>query len=180
MITSSPYSVQLKHGLLLLLAVFSICSPSAYAAQWYHVEVVVFEQLDAVSDEAAPEKMVPSASLTPESNTDLIQPAAVKTLVNDAARLKRTGSYRVLYHKAWQQPIQTKSQAKSVQLSNAAIHGRVRLHKGTYLYATVDIQQQQLTLTGLPYLQQAQRVRAKKTHYFDHPQLGVLLKLTPI
>lgn len=177
---SFTHPVRLSHYFLLLLGLFFISSPSADASQWYHVEVMVFEQLDAISNEAAPERMVPSATLTPESNTDHIRPTAINTLVNDAARLKQTGSYRVLYHKAWQQPIQTKSQAQSVQISNATIHGRVRLHKGTYLYATVDIQLQQLGLNGLPYLQQSQRVRAKKTHYFDHPQLGVLLKLTPL
>lgn len=180
MTTSLTYSVRLTHCLLLLLGLFFINSSSVYAAQWYHVEVVVFEQLGAVNDEVAPEKNVPSANVTPESQTNLTRPAAVKTLVNHAARLKQSGSYRVLYHKAWQQPIQTRSQAKSVQLNNADIQGRIRLHKGTYLYATVDIQRQQLSSTGLPYLEQAQRVRANKTHYFDHPQLGVLLKLTPI
>ncbi len=166
-----------------LLALFWLLfaqSPMAYAAQWYHVEIVVFEQLHAVSDEVAPERIVPPASLTPNSSNDAMRPASVSSLNGEATRLKNAGAYRVLSHQAWQQPIQTKSNAQSVNISNQFINGRVRLHKGTYLYATLDIQLQQLSLEGQPYLQQAQRIRSKKTHYFDHPKMGALLKITPL
>ena len=70
------------------------------------------------------------------------------------------------------------------------IYGRLRLHKGTYLYATLDLQLNRVSRQNnnwsdanavrKPYLQEARRVRSIKLHFFDHPNLGALLKLTPI
>jgi hypothetical protein len=98
----------------------------------------------------------------------------------------------VHYHQSWRQPIKTKSQAKSIKITstNGMITGRIRLHKSTYLYATIDMQLNRArhqdnnwSDTGAvqkPYLQEARRVRSKKLHFFDHPNMGVLLKLTPL
>lgn len=168
-----------------LLSCFAIVlallfSPVSNAQQWYHVEVLVFKNLNGMTDEMAPDETVPGSTYTPDSNAELMKPANVESLTDSARRLNKASAYQVLYHRAWQQPIALKADAKSVEISNNKVFGRVRLHKGTYLYATVDLQLQELTASGLPYLQQAQRVRSNKTHYFDHPQLGALLRLTPI
>lgn len=165
---------------LALFGMLLLISPSSYAQQWYHVEVLVFEQTGAASDEVAGENVVPSASYTPNSNNNDIQPAGLSTLKGAATRLRNSSQYQVLYHSAWKQPIHTKAKAKSVLIKNNNINGRVRFHKGTYLYGTLDVQLQQLQVGGRPYLKQTQRVRKDKVHFFDHSKLGVLLKLTPL
>ena len=162
---------------------------NSLAEQWYHVELVVFEQLDSVSDEQAPVARVPNASFDPNTTNDMMQPAANKTLTGSASRLKKSPRYQVHYHQSWKQPLKTKANAKSVAINNSLINGRVRLHKGTYLYATVDLQLDRTTQTDdwsevggqrKHYLKETRRVRRDKLHFFDHPHLGALLKLTPI
>lgn len=162
---------------LMALLMFSQASS---AERWYHVELIVFEQLDSVSDELAPVATVPNASLTPNSNNDLIQPAANATLNESAAKLKNSQHYQVRYHQAWEQPIKTKSEAQAISINNAMLNGRVRLHKGTYLYATVDLQLNTSGDDHKPYLKQSRRVRSGQLQFFDHPNLGALLKLTPL
>lgn len=173
---------------LCLLGLLSF-SQISFAEQWYHVELVVFEQLDSVSDEQAPVARVPNASLDPNTTNDMMQPAANKTLTGSASRLKKSPRYQVHYHQSWKQPIKTKANAKSIAINNSLINGRVRLHKGTYLYATVDLQLDRVTQTDdwsevggqrRHYLKETRRVRRDKLHFFDHPHLGALLKLTPI
>jgi len=182
-------ALTLKLTSLIGLMLFSQLS---YAQQWYHVELIVFEQLESVSDEQASNAVVPAASYSPSTNNALIKPSKNSTLLDSASKLKRSPFYQVHYHQSWRQPIQTKSQAKSLQIvsANDMIHGRIRLHKGTYLYATLDLQLNRISRqndnnSGIssirkPYLQDARRVRSKKLHFFDHPNLGALLKLTPI
>ena len=173
---------------LCLLGLLSF-SQISFAEQWYHVELVVFEQLDSVSDEQAPVARVPNASFDPNTTNDMMQPAANKTLTGSASRLKKSPRYQVHYHQSWKQPIKTKANAKSIAINNSLINGRVRLHKGTYLYATVDLQLDRVTQTDdwsevggqrRHYLKETRRVRRDKLHFFDHPHLGALLKLTPI
>ena len=178
--------ILLKAMCLLGLLSFSQIS---FAEQWYHVELVVFEQLDSVSDEQAPVARVPNASFDPNTTNDMMQPAANKTLTGSASRLKKSPRYQVHCHQSWKQPIKTKANAKSIAINNSLINGRVRLHKGTYLYATVDLQLDRVTQTDdwsevggqrRHYLKETRRVRRDKLHFFDHPHLGALLKLTPI
>ena len=173
---------------LCLLGLLSF-SQISFAEQWYHVELVVFEQLDSVSDEQAPVACVPSALFDPNSTNDMIQPAANKTLTGSASRLKKSPRYQVHYHQSWEQPIKTKANAKSIAINNSLINGRVRLHKGTYLFATVDLQLDRVTQTDdwsevggqrRHYLKETRRVRRDKLHFFDHPHLGALLSLTTI
>ena len=119
----------------------------------------------------------------------MIQPSANKTLTGSASRLKKSPRYQVHYHQSWEQPIKTKANAKSIAINNSLINGRVRLHKGTYLFATVDLQLDRVTHTDdlsevggqrRHYLKETRRVRRDKLHFFDHPHLGTLLSLTPI
>lgn len=171
------------------LLAYLFISSSAYAQQWYHIELIVFEQLDTVTDEQSPVGSVPGASFSPLTQNELIHPAKPQTLLDTARSLKQSGRYQVHYHEAWQQPILTKASAKSIKVDSDMVSGRLRLHKGTYLYATVDLQLNRVMQNNdwsevggvrKPYLKEARRIRSKKLHFFDHPHLGALLKLTPI
>jgi hypothetical protein len=170
------------------------------AQQWYHVELVVFEQLDAITDEQWPEMNdLEQATLNPEMANLLIQPAVNESLTQSASRLSRSQSYRVHYHKAWQQPVLSKRTAKPINIKsdNEMITGNIRLYKSTYLHAQLDLWLQQnvglinswsdnspegLTIEAPrnPNLKQSRRIRSKKIFFFDHPAFGALLHLTPI
>lgn len=190
-----------RHIYLQIITAFSLLFSwqLSYAQQWYQVEVIVFEQLTAISDEQWPVmSSIPSAPLDPDMATDVIQPGVKQALVDSAKRLANSSRYRLHYHQAWQQPILTKRHAQAVEIINPnnSVEGNIRLYKGTYLYSKVDIwlnknQPVQTSWSDTdyqaidsaprnPHLLEARRVRSKKLHYFDHPKIGVLLQLTPI
>lgn len=183
----------------LSLLAFSI---NSYADQWYHVELIVFEQLDTVTDEQWPQMPeLTAALLTPQSVSKLIQPASNESLLNSAERLNRSAAYQVHYHSSWQQPIMRKRSAKfiNIQSNDELIQGKMRLYKSTYLHAALDLwfvensthvnSWSDVSPDGIgididaprnPHLIESRRIRSKKLYFFDHPKMGALLKLTPI
>ncbi|OUR64253.1 hypothetical protein A9Q79_07380 [Methylophaga sp. 42_25_T18] len=170
------------------------------AEQWYHVELVVFEQLNTITDEQWPQsELQEPAPLSTDMATPLIQPAENETLVAAAQRLNRSSRYRVHYHQAWQQPVLEKrlAQAITVQSENEMIDGNIRLYKATYLHAELDLWLMQnaglvnawsdaspegidISAPRNPNLNESRRIRSKKLYFFDHPKLGALIQLTPI
>jgi len=145
------------------LLTFSI---NSFAEQWYHVELIVFEQLNTVTDEEWPEMVAQAPiELTPQTSSLSMQAAETETLLNAAARLERSSRYQVHYHQAWQQPIMKKRYAKAVAIRSGSdipldtempldsdmltdtdrpidsdiISGSIRLYKSTYLHAALDL-----------------------------------------
>jgi hypothetical protein len=167
---------------VLLTLFVSLSHGITHAEQWYHVEVIAFEQLNSSTDEQWPVlNSLPNASLTPSMATQLIQPAKTDTLNDSAQRLRQSSQYRVHYHRAWQQPIKRKYSAKAVKLSSpdSRISGSLKLYKGTYLFASVDLALNNSS-QRTPNLVESRRIHSKKLHFFDHPKIGFLLQLTPI
>lgn len=126
----------------------------AHAQQWYHVELIVFEQLNTVTDEKWPETpLLEPAPLNATMATPLIQPTSNESLVSIAQRLNRSPRYQVHYHQAWQQPILEKATAQAVAVQSepksefdsesvpldALLDGNIRLYKATYLHAQLDL-----------------------------------------
>lgn len=166
-----------------LFSILLLCSLSSYAhaQQWYHVEFIVFEQLNTYTDEAWPDTSFNiSAPLSPSDSGKLIRPAKNSTLIQTAARLQKSRDYRVLYHKSWQQPIMTKSHSRAVTINSndGSINGSVRFFKSTYLHAALDLQLMQGAQS--PRLIESRRIRKKKLYFFDHPKMGALLQITPL
>lgn len=186
----------------LLASTLILFSISSYAEQWYHVELIVFEQLNTITDEQWPEMIESTpAELTPLMASEFIQPSKNETLLTYQSRLNRSPRYRVDYHQAWQQPIMKKRYAKSVEVSseNEMIAGSIRLYKSTYLHAALDLWLKEnvsdininswsdvspegeiIDIPRNPNLKESRRIRSKKLYFFDHPKLGVILQLTPI
>jgi len=181
----------------LSLLVFSI---NSHADQWYHVELIVFEQVDTITDEQWPEMIdIKAAKLTPSTSSKLIQPAKNESLLNSASRLNSSPRYQVHYHQAWQQPIMKKRRAQAVAVNseNELIEGSIRLYKSTYLHAALNLwlKENSIPVTSWsdvsldgdiidvprnPNLKESRRIRSKKMYFFDHPKLGAVLQLTPI
>ncbi len=196
-----PMTIHTQLRALLYALPFLLYSILAQADPWYHVEILVFEHLDTLTDEQWPEiddKTGPDL-LIPGKATSLIKPDAPYTLNQVAKRLARSAHYKVLYHQAWQQPILKKRHAKAVKIINKdqSVSGSLRLYKATYLYAKADLwlmnSQQNLRhdtqmqntredwgALRFPHLKQVHRIKIKRLYYFDHPRFGVLLQLTPI
>jgi len=187
----------LKH----ILFVLSLClfSSNSIAAQWYHVELIVFENLNSISDEKWPVMDVKRGKLSLGGGSKIVRSANISTLMEVASRLNKSSQYRVYYHRAWKQPIMRKGREKSIDLvaGNNKISGSIKLYKSTYLHAELDIwltentvqfdgefvaSQEGSNIGRLrnPNLKETRRIRSEKLYFFDHPKLGAILKLTPI
>ena len=197
------YTLAMKSHLLtqclvaLSLLAFSINSS---ADQWYHVELIVFEQLDTITDEQWPKMGEQEIiELTPQTASVLIQPTETESLLSQVSRLERSPSYQVHYHQAWQQPIMKKRHAQAVAITSEdeMVNGSIRLYKSTYLHAGLDLwlnentsditswsdispEGEVIDFPRNPNLKESRRIRSKKLYFFDHPKLGALLQLTPI
>mgnify|MGYP003385461887 CR=1 FL=1 len=166
-----------------------LTSIQSYADQWYHVELVVFEQLNTFSDEQWPTMSGNeiNASLAPGMANSFIQPATNNSLNSVASRLNSSSQYRVHYHQAWQQYIMRKGGAKAVKISstNGLIEGSVLLDKATYLHATVNLWLKQnkgmanswsdgsakgtdISAPRNPHLVESRRIRSNELDFFDH------------
>lgn len=256
-------------SLLTLLASLSHASKNEVDAEslqkWYKVEVIIFTQRDVFGDELASRDIVMSY---PENIIDLDDnlagfvtlPDGERELGPDAYSLNRTGVYKVLFHKAWQQPGLAPTAAPWINVDiageNTAINGSLRVYLSSYLHMESNIWQvsyatalestnpqplDNATLTaGDPFqptpdtdllvsaptpwpqppispialsklrteeqsnspalnpvaadaedliaaqksieeiilLKQASRLKLNKLHYFDHPKMGLLFKVT--
>ncbi|MCX4188201.1 CsiV family protein [Methylophaga sp. OBS4] len=190
-----PLFIRLMFALTLALLSFG-----ASAQQWYHVELLVFERFSGADAEHWPVMSnIRSGSLNPQMANNYIQPASTETLAGVAQRLRGSANYRVHYHKAWQQPVLSKSSAKGIQIKsdNNLVEGQLKLYKVTYLHADIDLwfkengsrisswsdtSNQGVDLSGPnnPHLQQIRRIRSKELIYFDHPRIAAIMELTPV
>lgn len=173
----------------------------AYAQQWYHVELVVFERFSGLNAEQWPTMgQVRNGSLSPQMSNNYIQPAAVESLAGVSQKLKNSSNYRVHFHQAWQQPVLSKRSAKGVQISstNNLVEGQLKLYRVSYLHADIDLWFKEngsqtssnwssalpegVDLGGPknPHLAQIRRVKSGELIYFDHPRLAAILQITPV
>lgn len=129
------------------------------AEDWYTVEVIIFANNgnDALDDEYWPEipdlPVRSSISLAPPSNSDedlaAFQqlPKSLLSLNQELAQLKRSSSYRVLYHSGWMQPVAETQNPKPVRIQGGNIldngmfelDGYIAVGKGRYLHFRPDL-----------------------------------------
>jgi len=131
---------------------------AAVAEQWYHVEVIVFENLATVTDEQWPQMPTQAeVPLSPDTASNIIQPAENSSLLISAQKLSQSANYNVLYHRAWLQPLLAKADAEAVNLrsDDGVLEGDIRLYRATYLHAALnlwltDAEPQPLNTLALP------------------------------
>lgn len=189
-----------KPQCLLTLCFLLLLSMPSYADQWYQVELIVFEQLDTITDEQWPHmEKQQTASLLPNMATMQIQPATTKSLDHIVESLEASPQYQARYHRAWLQPIADKENALAINIhsANKLIEGSLKLYKAIYLHAALDLWLvQNVGITNSwsdvspegvdinaprnPNLVESRRIRSKKLYFFDHPKMGAILQLTPV
>ncbi|HEC75544.1 MAG TPA: hypothetical protein ENI26_14440 [Methylophaga aminisulfidivorans] len=190
--------MKIQHPLITLISLllFMSLSSSVMAAQWYQVELVVFERYSGSNAESWPEmRSINNGSLSPNSNNQLIKPATMNHLAGVSQRLSKASNYRVLYQESWRQPILSKSRSKSVNIesSNGLIEGRIKLFRISYLHADIDLwfkengdipfaaeDSSNVNYPYNPHLEQIRRIRSNKLNYFDHPRVAAIIQITPI
>jgi hypothetical protein len=112
-----------------------------------------------------------------------------------AARLDRSGRYRVLLHGAWIAPLPDRDAPLPMLIQTGAksgdrwrIEGTIAVTVARYLHADVELRYLvDATAPNDPtapptYLEMREdrRLRSGELHYLDHPRFGVLLQIDPV
>ena len=170
---------------LVLLAVPLSALPAA-STTLYDIEVLVFEnsQPGLEGGEAWKELRKELGDIeqaaTPEG-----APAPDSALSQAAGALERGGQHRILVHKRWQQNADAKSATTPLRLQSAnnQLDGTLRFYFNRSLYVELNLALQDPRGTsGVKafHLNEHRRVRPQEIHYFDHPKLGALVRVTAV
>jgi hypothetical protein len=104
-------------------------------------------------------------------------------LKSAADTLARDGGYKIVLHRRWRQAAEEKSATKPVRLRDAEgqLDGALRFYTSRFLLVDLDVMLKETggAASELTYrLSEHRRVKTQETYYFDHPKLGVLLRVT--
>lgn len=171
-----------------LLSTLPAGAASADKESTYEIEIVVFEnrlpeltgdEMLARDAEARVKKL--ESAVTPEAAVN--RPYLYPTLTS---LLDQDGHYRVLAHQHWQQTIDAKTVARPVRVTAAnpaELEGTIRFFMSRHLHLDVDLLYRDTTpgSDNLVYrLSEQRKLKSQETHYFDHPRLGVLVRVMPL
>lgn len=173
----------------LLYTLLSLVATSTFAAasdkdSLYEVEVVVFEHRNVSAggeSDPAGKSGAPVAGL--DNAVAPVAPATGRYHLAGAAQLEKDGHYRVLSHQRWIQPMDSKAVVKARRIRvGDELDGQVRVYLSRYLHADVQLVLKAEASDGARYfrLDEQRRVKNQETHYFDHPRLGVLLRVSAL
>jgi hypothetical protein len=169
----------------LIACLFVGAATAAPVATAYDVEVLVFETL--LPQLEGGEVFSRNGGAAPDiAGAVLADTVATEgTLANAATLLQREGAHRVLLHQRWRQAAEEKSASKPVRLRSAdgQLDGSLRFYLSRFLHVDVDVAMQDRAATvgeNNYRLTEHRRIKTQELNYFDHPKLGVLLRVTAV
>lgn len=124
-----------------------------YAGTPFEIEMIVFERVQGMEQSretwpAAPQLQYPGNWVdfdTARGSGLFLSPVATR-LDNKVAALRRGGSYRVLFHKAWRQVLQLKRKSPAILIAGGEtfgdhrrLEGSVTLSVSRYLHLSTDL-----------------------------------------
>jgi hypothetical protein len=181
------FTLLLLSGFCLLGTLPTLAAP-AEKESTYEVEVVIFENRlpEFIGDELLAqigEQKINKSDIAVTPEPAVSEPYLYPTISN---LLTQDGRYRVLAHQHWQQTIDAKSIAKPVTVvaSNPAeLEGTIRFFMSRHLHLSVDLLYRDVTTEAgsvVYRLKEQRKLKAQETHYFDHPRLGMLVRIMPL
>ena len=171
-------------GLALLAA--PLAAVPAASTTLYDIEVLVFEnrQPGLEGGEAWKDIRKELGDLEEAAVPEGV-PAPDSALSQAAAALDRGGQHRILVHKRWQQNADAKSATTPLRLQSTdnELDGTLRFYLSRFLHVELNLtlQEDRRESGAKPYqLTEHRRVRPQEIHYFDHPKLGALVRVTQV
>ena len=196
----------IKNRIISILLVLML--PTAVnAANWYKVELLVFENLgpdysgevwDVQHEYPDLQRSVEIITAIPGDEDGLIAfkglNAAAKKLSGIYASLKSSSEYRPIMHTGWQQPAMNGNNARSVHIKledqfKTRLDGSVRIRSGHYLYIDIDLayfhglsagsEAEKLNSNAaFTLMNETRKVKLNEIHYFDHPLFGLVMRVS--
>lgn len=172
----------------------------ARAEPLYQIEVLVFARTGAPGGD---ETWVPVESAKPPEGVEQAVPPTGAPSADSPLRaarqaLQQHSTFRVLAYKTWTQGAQPRASAQMFRLrgENDAnpreLDGTARFYSNRALLMDLDLALEgqdpnagfldRLSAGDKPVLfriHETRRMRARETHYFDHPMFGALVRVTP-
>jgi hypothetical protein len=171
---------------VLLASWLSVLSGVTCAAEpgLYDVEVIVFARRSSEDGErmGKPDAGTLRASgAFPENQfTELSQENYTLSRIRGGLQ-----GYTVLFHRAWRQLAYDGNHAvdypvHSIATGRNSVEGTVTLTRERFLHLDIDLMLMQADGTAAYRLSEKRRIRSSSDiHYFDHPHLGVIARVTP-
>jgi len=174
--------MRLFRSLTLLL---TLVAPTAFADDLYQVEMILVRQnaVPAIVSRAAPEDWAAGAQrLSPDNQR-------TPALGDVVEKLKASGDYTVLVHKAWQQtlgetPVKIAVSEGKEQFGQFPIEGTLGLKLGRFTDVDADFWINQINADGLvtasERLKQESHTKNGQLNYLDNGHLALLIKITSL
>lgn len=147
-----------KTALVLLCVALNTLSSSSVFAQnegrWYEVEILIFKRLgsEAYTDETWPENTEFSYPnlyqylVEREGKNFSVLPRETHKLDAYSYALNRNANYDILFHKAWQQQMQSEDQSPSIIISagkdingHKELEGSIKIYIGRFIHVLNDL-----------------------------------------
>lgn len=167
-----------------LLLLLTLLSAPVFADGQYLVEVLVFRQsAQQLNTNPVPEDWNAGSTLL---KRDQERTALFDTEIE---RMKQSQRYQILARKAWAQQIGTTPTAVSfsegpLKDGHGVVDGMVTLRQDGFIEASFKGWINQFDangfLAGSEMLQQKRRLLPGKVTYIDHPNLGALIRVSPL
>ena len=187
----------MRTAILAILGLCFVASQEAVAAatekeSTYEIEAIVFENRlpDLIGDEQLARDALQTKirglenAVVPDKTegNSFLHPAVTNFL-------EQEGHYRVLAHLRWYQTVDAKSIAKPVRVASikpGEVEGTIRFFMSRHLHLDVNLlfrenvaNANKETAAAVYQMNEQRKVKTQETHYFDHPRLGVLVRVMP-
>ena len=143
-------------------------SNAVFASGNYHVEVIVFDNINSETKASSFSNQPPA---TLPSNGEIWN-ASTAYLNNYASRLRNSSFYNVLQHTAWGQTSAGYNSSAAKQLSSNGMAGSIKVYATSLLFAQLDI-----NFRG-HRIKESRRLKLNEVHYFDNTSFGILLRVS--
>lgn len=187
----------MRTAILAILGLSFVAAQEAVAAttekeSTYEIEAIVFENRlpDLIGDEQLARDALQTKirglenAIVPDKTegNSFLHPAVTNLL-------EQEGHYRVLAHLRWHQTVDAKSIAKPVRVASikpGEVEGTIRFFMSRHLHLDVNLLLRESvanankeTAAAVYQMTEQRKVKTQETHYFDHPRLGVLVRVMP-
>jgi len=184
--------------LIILCTALLALSGYSQAATYYGIEVLIFSRDNASTSS----EFWPTPDSPPASGISLSGSGGYKErgpgsffLNSTDQRIRNAAGMRVIYHKAWSQPVVQGRNSQPVAIRAGymmddgyhELEGTITVDRGRYLHFKPNLQLRRNISLGdgstrmiTALLDEPRRMKSKEAHYIDHPLFGILVYATPL